>query len=258
MNYRNLTAQIQRHLISNNTTPLQEWFTDWMSCDGIDNIRLVIKVKNSGASFSWQPIVQYAAVRVDSPGAATTIGNGQSNNGEYNPGDIAVATDMGNNRLFRLGVQYSSASASVQQGDVYLQASWRQAGTDLGTRRVTLAVADSSDKYEVLTPWMPATFMAKVKAAFVLTSITPSNGNLRYMLAYQTADTAIEQPGTWQDAEAGWSQPGNGTTYAERNTGERSLANLTQMWFRLGVKYSQAGGVDANYTAVLDAALACR
>jgi hypothetical protein len=154
-------------------------------------------------------------------------------------------------------VQYASTQAAVTQGDVSLQVSWKQLATDLGTRRVTLAVADSSDKYEVLTPWYPAIYMAKVKAAFVLTSITPNNGNLRYKFAYQTAPTTVEVPGTWQDAEAGWTQPGNGTSNAERNTGEITL-NVTDMWFRLGVKYSQAGGVDSNYTAVLDAACACR
>ncbi len=179
--FRNLTAQVERHLVSNNTTPLQEWFTDWMSCDGVDNIRSVLKSKNAtGASFSFQLVIQYVPVRVDAnPTAPTTLGAAQSNNVEYQTGDISVATDMGSNRLFRLGIQYSSAQAGVQQADVYLQASWKQVGTDLGGRRVTLAVADSSDKYEVLTPWIPAIYMAKVKAAFVLTSITQSNGNLR-------------------------------------------------------------------------------
>lgn len=228
-----------------------------MPCDGVDNVRAVIKAKNSAANFQWQLAVQYAAVRVDSPGQATPIGSAQSNNGEYSTGDLSLATDMGNNRLFRLGIQHSSATASVQQADMFLQASWKQVGTDLDTRRVTLAVADSSDKFEVLSQWVPATFMSKVKAAFVLTSITPSNGNLRYKLAYQTASTAIEQPGAWLDAEQNWTQPANGTSYAERNTGEIALS-VTDMWFRLGVKYSQAGGVDSNYTAVLDAALSCR
>ena len=96
-----------------------------------------------------------------------------------------------------------------------------------------------------------------MKAAFSLNSITPSNGNLRYKLAYQTAATSVQQPGAWTDAEGNWSQPGNNVTYAERHTGEIAL-NVTDMFFRLGVKYSQAGGVDSNYTAVLDAALACR
>lgn len=256
--FRNVTPQMLRHLVVTNTVVQYEWFTGWMSCDGVDNIRAVLKCKNAtDNNFNWQLAIQYAAVRADNPGAPGTLGANQTSSGEYQTGDVSVATNMGSNRLFRLGIAYSSSAAAQKQGDVYLQASWKQVGTDLGTRRVTLALSDSSNRYVPLTGWIPATFMAKVKAAFVLTSITPSNGNFKYRLAYQTAGTMVEQAGAWNDIENAFTQPANGVSYDEHNTGEIALT-VTDMWFRLGVAYTQAGGVDANYSAVLDAACACR
>jgi len=260
---RNCTPYIERQLVAWSNTTAYEWLTPWMSCDGIEAIRAVVKCKNaSGANFQWQLVVQYAAVRADSPGQAVTLGAQQTNNGEYNPGDITTgisgASYMPANRLFRLGIAYGSAAASVQQGDVSLVASWKQVGTDMGSRRVTLAISDNGDHFEPLTDWYPATFMTKVKAAFVLTSISPANGNLKYRLCYQTAATSVEQPSIgWTDLETAYTQPANTVTYEEHNSAEQAV-NTSDMWIRLGVHYAQAGGVDTNYSAVLDAACSCR
>ncbi len=259
--FRNLTQYAECHLVSNNTgTTLYQWFTDWMCCDGVDAIRAVLKAKNAtSANFSWQLAIQYAPVRSDNPDAPAAIGNGQTGSGEYQTGDLSLAAqaDAPTHRLFRLGIAYTSVNASVQQADVSLQASYKSVATPLGMARATLAITDSSNKYEVLTPWIPAIYMAKVKAAFVLNSINPSNGNFKYRLAYQTAGTTVTQPSAWTDIESGWTQPGNGVTYSERNTGEVTVTT-SEMWFRLGVAYTQAGGVDTNYTAVLEAVLSCR
>lgn len=251
--FANVTRYIEQRLIATDTTTLYRWFTRWMPTDGIDNIRAVLKAKNAG--IVWQPAIQYAAVRADEPGSPAAIGNSQTGNGEYQTGDISVASNMAGNRLFRLGVAFASQpNQGVQQGDVCLQASWKCVGTDLGARRVTLATNDTGTKYEVLTPWMPATIMSKVKAAFTMTSITGTTQNLRYRLAYQTAGATVQQPNAWTDAELGWTTPV--TTYSERHTGEITLTT-TDMWFRLGVGYSLTTG-STETTAVLDAYLACR
>ena len=103
---------------------------------------------------------------------------------------------------------------------------------------------------------MPATFMSKVKAAFSLTSITPSDGNFKYKLVYQTAGTQVQQPGAWTDAEVAFTQPASGTSYDEHNTGEIAVTT-SDMWFRLGVAFGQTG-IDTNHSAVLDAYCSCR
>jgi len=252
---QNATGLFSRHLSCQTTGTFYEWFTPWMSCDGVDNIRAVLKAKNASANLAWQLVVQYAAIRVDNPGSATTLAAAQTANGEYNPGDISVATDMGNNRFFRLGIAYGATAG--QQGDLTLQASWKQVGTDLGTAQATLALSDSSNRYEAITAWIPATFMSKVKVAFVVNSITPSNGNFKYRLAVQTAATTTAQPTAWTDLEQAFQQPGNGTNYSEHHTGEIAVTT-SDMWFRLAICYTQAGGVDSNYSAIVNAACSCR
>lgn len=254
--FRNLTQRLETHLVCTTTTAQYEWFTDWMPTEGIDNIRAVMKAKNASGNFQWQLAIQYAAVRPDDPTAPATLSQQQTGNGEYQTQDVSVATNMGDYRLFRLGIAYNSSQTGMNQADVSLQASWKQIGTDLGTRRVVLSIADTGTKYEPLTDWVPATFMTKVRAAFVLNSITPSTGHLGYRLAYQTAGTTVAQPGAWQLLEAGMTRPGNGVTYSERNTQDLTLTT-GDMWFRLGVAYDQDSSVDANYTGVLDAACQC-
>lgn len=230
-----------------------------MPTEGVENIRAVLKARNtSGATFQWQLAIQYAAVRADDPSAPATLAQQQGGNGEYQTQDVSVAANMEDYRLFRLGIAYSSSQAGMNQGDVSLQASWKQVGTDLGARRVILSIVDTGTKYEPLTDWVPATFMTKVRAAFVLNSITPSTGHLGYRLAYQTAGTTVTQPGAWQLLEAGMTRPANGVTYSERNTQDLTVTTgASDMWIRLGVAYDQDSSVDANYTGVLDAACQC-
>lgn len=254
MSLRNLILNSERHLFATSSTVQYEWFTGWLSTDGIDNIRAVLKGKNAGASFTWQLAIQYAAVRSDEPGSPATLGSQQSSSGEYQTGDISVANNMASNRLFRLGIAYSSPNA-VQQADLVLTASWKSVGTFLGRRRVTLAAVDTGTKYEVLTGWLPATFMSKIKAVFMLNSITGASSNLRYQLAYQTAGTSVQQPNAWVNAEQGFNTPS--VSYNERNTGEITVST-TDMWIRLGVAYGMTTGVDVNVTAVLDAICSCR
>ncbi|MBK7400382.1 MAG: hypothetical protein IPJ34_30040 [Myxococcales bacterium] len=256
--FRNLTPYTEAHLVATSTTEQYAWFTDWMSTAGIDNLRSVLKCKNAtGAYFQWRLAIQYAAVRSDEPDAPSTLGSAQTSSGEYQTGDISVATSMGTKQLFRLGIAYTTApnGSGVQQGDVGLQASWKQVGTDLGPASVAVSVVDTGTKYEVLTPWLPATIMSKVAAAFTMTSITGASANLRYRLAYQTAGTRVQQPNAWQNLEADWTTPQN--AYNERHTGMLDLTT-TDMWFRLGVAYSLTSGVDNNVTAQLDANCSCR
>lgn len=259
-NFRNLTQYREAHLVSTTTTTQYSWFTDWMTADGITNIRAVLKCKNaSGANFRWQLAIQYAAVRADNPGTPATLGNQQTNSGEYQTQDVPVGTGMDANRLFRLGIAYSSAQTGMEQGDVSLQASWLQLGTDLGSSRMVLGVVDSGVKYAPLTDWIPATVMSKVKAAFILTSITPSTGYLGYQFAIQFAGTTVAQPGAWELLGAGYTRPGANVTYEEHNSAAIAPAANTNMWFRLGVAYNQnSSGVDTNYTGVLDAFCSCQ
>lgn len=252
--FRNLTAFTQRRLVATSSTVVYEWFTEWLPCDGVDAIRAVLKAKQAGANFAWQLAIQYAPVRVDEPDAPSTLGNQTTGSNEMQTGDISVSATTPSKRLFRLGIAYSSASG-VTQGDVSLVASWKSVATPLGARRVTLAVADTGTKYEVLTDWMPATFMSKVKAVFMLNSITGATSQLRYRLAIQTAGTSVQQPNAWTDLEAGWTTPS--VTYSERNTGELSVST-TDMWFRLAVAYGMTSTIDTNVTAVLDAICSCR
>jgi len=250
----------EQHLVTTSTTVEYAWFTDWLPTEGVDYIRAVLKCVNAtGNSFQWQLAVQYAAVRNDAPGSPATLQQAQTGSGEYQTGDVNVATSMAANRMFRLGVAYTTTAANqpVQQGDVSLEAAWMQLGTDLGTRSVAISALDTGTKYAVLTPWIPAIYMTKIKAAFSMNSITGATSNLRYQLAYQTAGATVQQPNAWVNAEVntGWTTPS--LTYNERNTGEVALST-SDMWFRLGVAYSMTSGVDTNVTAVLDAACSCR
>lgn len=69
-----LTSYKSRHLTATSTTLLYEWYTNWQSCDGIDNIRAVLKTRNAAASnFQWQPAIQYAAYRPDEPGSPAAL-----------------------------------------------------------------------------------------------------------------------------------------------------------------------------------------
>jgi len=259
--FRNLTNYAERHLVATSSTTQYAWFTGWQSANGIDNIRAVLKAKNAGAvgalPLQWQLAIQYAEVRADAPGSPSVIGTAQTAGTiDYQTGDISVATNMAANRLFRLGVAYSSASNAVVQGDVSLVASWKSVATELGRVRMMLGAVDTGVKYEVLTDWMPATFMSKIKAAFILNSLT-STSNFRYQLAYQTAGTSVQQPSGWTNAEpSGWVTPS--VAYNERNTGDIAVTTTTDMWFRLGLAYGLTSGVDANVTAWLDAILSCR
>lgn len=246
---------VEHHLVATSTTVLYQWFTDWLPADGVDNIRAVLKCKNGGASFSWQLAIQTAAVRADAPDSPALLGAQQTGSGEYQTGDISVSGSTGTKRMFRLGIAYNS-QGTVQQGDVGLEAGWKEFGTPLGARTVELSALDTGTKYAVLTPWIPATFMSKIKAAFSLNSITGGTSNLRYQLAYQTAGTSVQQPGAWTNAEPnGFVTPS--ATYDERNTGELT-ASTTDMWFRIGVAYGLTSGVDNNITAVLEAACSFR
>jgi len=254
--FRNLTRYAEHHLVATSSTVQYEWYTDWLPTDGVDNIRAVLKAKNtSGGQFGWQLAIQYATVRADNPDTPGTLGTQQDSDGEYVTGDLAVGTSMQSKRLFRLGVAYFSAGAAVQ-GDVALVASWKSVGTILGAQTVNLEVVDSGGiKYMPLTGWVPATFMAKIKAAFILSGLTITS-NFRYQLAYQLATTSVQQPDAWATAEASWTTPS--TANNERNTGEITVSASSKMWFRLGVAYSMTSGVDQNATAQLDAVLSCR
>jgi len=255
-NFRNLTDYTEQRLISTSTTVQYAWFTDWETCDGIDNIRAVLKSKNSSAAFGWQLAIQYAAVRADDPGSPATLATAQSGSVEYQTGDVSVATNMAANRLFRLGIAYSSPSGGVQQADVALLASYKSVGTQLGRKSLSLGVVDNGTKYEPLTGWVPATFMSKIKAAFMLNGITGASSNFRYQLAYQTAGTNLSQPNAWTNAETnGFVTPS--ITYNERNTGEIAVST-SDMFIRLGVAYSMTSGVDTNVTAQLDAICSVR
>jgi hypothetical protein len=256
--FANLTRYIERRLVSPSNTTVYEWFTTWMPTEGIDNIRAVLKSKNAtSANFNFQLAIQYTAVRGDNPGAPSTLGTLQSGSVEYQTGDVSVSNNMATNRLFRLGIAYASATASVQSADVCLQASWKQVGTNLGGARVICSLSEPNNvQVRPVTGWMPATIMSKIKAAFTLTSITPADGNFKYKLVYQTAGTMVQQPKAWTDAELNFTQPTNGTSFDEHNTGEIALTT-TDMWFRLGVSFGQAG-IDTNHSAVLDAFLSCR
>lgn len=255
--FRNLTRYAERRLVATSSTVQYAWFTGWMTADGVDNVRAVLKAKNaSGSSFNWQLAIQYAPVRIDEPGAPATLATAQTGSAEYQTGDVSVASNAASSRFFRLGIAYwATANTGVQQSDVGLIASWKSVATFLGRSRVTLAAVDTGTKYEVLTGWVPATFMSKIKAVFMLNSITGATSNLRYQLAYQTAGTSVQQPSGWVAAEQGFTTPSS--TYNERNTGEIAIST-TEMWIRLGVAYGMTTGVDVNVTAVLDAICSCR
>lgn len=258
--FRNLTEYNEAHVVATSSTEQFEWLTGWMPTEGVDNIRAVLKAKNAtGSGFQWRLAIQYAAVRADNPGTPATFsgaGQTQAGNGEYETGDISVSAqqEMPGNRLFRLGIAYASPSGGVQQADVSLVASWKSVGTHLGAARVTLSAVDTGTKYEPLTGWVPATFMSKVRAVFVMTGITGASNNFRYRFAFQTAGPSVQDPSGWNDLES-FVTPSTANT--ERNTGEISLST-TAMWFRLGVGYGMTTGVDTNVTAVLDAFLSCR
>lgn len=256
MPFANLIPYVERHLAATSTTVLYAWLTGWQSADGVDSIRAVIKTKNAVEAFQWQLAIQYAEVRADAPSAPVLpLNTWNDANQDTQTGEVSVSGSTATNRLFRIGIAYRSSYATVSQGDVGLIASWKSFATPMGAKRVTLAVADLGTKYEALTEWFPATLMAKIKAAFVMNSITGNLSNFRYRLAYQTAGAIIQQPNAWVEAEQTWTTPS--VSYNERNTHELTVSTA-DMWIRLGVAYGHTSGVDSNTTAILEANCAIR
>ena len=90
----------------------------------------------------------------------------------------------------------------------------------------------TSDSFIALTPPVPALFADKIKAAIIVQSVT---GNFRCRIVVRTFVLTSEAAGAWTNTSNT-----DVTGADERNTGELTLTNGTNMYVQVGLAYSSS------------------
>lgn len=235
-----------------NTVSVYFPVTAWIPATGVDKVKFVIKrksVQTNGVAptFNVKAAVQVCPVRVDNPdnwqeiaGVGPYSGAGESCTGEI---DVSATTE---DQLFvRFGVScYLGGTTPVNgQADLEVQVSYVSCGGIVGTFTQELRTYNTTtDAYVAVTGWIPAIDAAKVIAAIVLTGIA---GNFRCQLAYRTAETRTQDPGSWTNLEAGYHNVN------ESNTTLLDLSITDKMFVQFGLAFSQstAGSSPGQATA---------
>lgn len=126
-------------------------------------------------------------------------------------------------------------ASGPEQGDVELQVAYQACGKVVGAISEQLvATQGTTGLVKVVSAWLPAMEVAKIKAALVVNSAT---SNLRVRIVYRTAQTSKEVP-------SAWSTLGSQYDTGEENTGELTPTIGTQdMWVQIGLEYASS---DAN------------
>jgi hypothetical protein len=246
-----MAGRQQKRLSALSATQVIEWYTEWISCVGLDDaMPVLIARRATSANFEAQLVIQVAKVRTDDPeapvlkGAAQTPSNSRI---DYNPGVLDLSSDTAGAMFIRFGVAYNFAAGQSQAAaEVGLMVAYARCGELQGAGTWQLDAASTSDQFVVISGWLPRIQVDRVKLAAICTGLT---GNLQWRLAYRTAATEQATPGAWNlvtDANAPYGA-------GERNTGELTVSLGANLWvqFAIAYKLSAAGAGQASLTGAL-------
>ncbi len=210
-----------------------------MPAIGLDNVKAVLRSHAVSGNFQLRLAMQTALVRVELPEAPSTLDQLLVGDGERCTGMISVAESTASKFFVRFGVAYSLSSGSaLGQADVSFALSHTQCGQIVGGRSLSLASNATADAFALVTGWVPAIQVQKVKAVTVCRSL---NGGFEWKLCYRTATTSKETPSAW--TSLGGSYLGAG----EFDTGDVTLNVDSSMYVQFGVLYhSSSGAGDAQ------------
>jgi hypothetical protein len=105
-------------------------------------------------------------------------------------------------------------------------------GSLVGAWSGQLATTVTSDSFIALTPPVPALLADKIKAALIVQSVT---GNFRCRIVVRCFVLTPEAAGAWTNTSNT-----DVTGADERNTGELTLTNGTNMYVQVGLAYSSS------------------
>lgn len=227
-----------------------EWYTSWLSATGMDEIKTVLKLRNLNGNFQCKHAIQVAPVRTDKPDAPEALGSYVTTNSEACSGLYDLSGTINDQYFIRFGVMYNLSSGTFGRGDVTYQCSYAQCGQVLGATSVQLETSSTTEKYQVLTGWLPAIMAKKVMLAVVCAS---RSGNIQWRAAYRTATTSPEIPSAWSTTFDANGYRADG----EFNTGEITPTVANEMWVQFGLQYNLSSG-SALGTAAFQVSTAVR
>ena len=241
----------QRRLTAVSTTQTIEWFTEWLSCVGLDWAMPILVARAATSQyFEAQLVVQVAKVRTDAPEVPVLKGSVQTptnGNIDYNPGLLDLTSDTVGAMFVRFGVAFKYATGQAPAAaDVEVPVAFARCGELVASGSWQLDSATTSLQYLVISGWVPRILVDQVKLAAICSGLT---GNLQWRLAYRTAATQKALPSTWTnvtDANAPY-------TGGEKNTGDLAVSLGSTMWVQFAIAYnlSSSGAGQGSLTAAL-------
>ena len=241
-----LLPEVWKSLSTGTTTARTEWYTAWILCTGVDKVKAVLKRANAGSTFQTQVAYQVATKRTTDPSTPGVLGDAQTDDGEYATNLLDISTTTDGEFYIRFGVSYLTTNGVNDRAEVGLQVCLTVNGKTLSSRSLDLVAPNDSSYYVPIIAWFPSPMVTQAKAVI---NITQPSADFRCRLAYQTAATRVENPGSWA----------SGDTYhssGEVATGELALST-SAMWVRLGIEYKCDTG-DTNQQAHVDVIPAIR
>ena len=231
-----------RRLVAYSSVFAEEWFTEFVPVIGMDKIMAALRAKAAtNDHFQAQVIVQFAAVRTDSPDSPATLGSVQtasSGSIEYPTGAIDISASAATKFYVRFGVayRYNPTGGSQSSADVSLDINYEQCGEIAGGLNAQLFTSTSDMQVVALTGLLSPLMVEKIKAALMVTSKT---GNFQWKLTYRTFSTNREVPGAWSDSF----EQSYRTATGDVNTGELTVSGLgSAMWIQIGLAYTSSSG----------------
>lgn len=250
------TRRLRATAAATSGAPQYDFYTPWMPAIGVDNLRAMIRAKSASSNLSWAQCIETASIRTDNATSPQVITGYTSGVAEVSTGSFSITSYLGSPLAcwFRLGIaHYNNNATGIAEGDVALQTSWFQSGRIVDGRRVMLYTTDTANKFQVLTRWIPAIHVAKVRAAIIVNGVSGAVG-LTVQLAQQGCPTNDANPGAWS-AIAGTSNSIS-SGVLEYNTGDISNGDAVNQWIRYGVLYASATSGQVN--GILNSMIAVR
>ncbi|MES2642003.1 MAG: hypothetical protein V4850_21135 [Myxococcota bacterium] len=218
--------------------------TNWQSAVGYDDIKAALNLRSvqvASGGLEAQLAIQTATVRTDEPDNwATVSGLTQSGAGATGSAAISVANTTAAKMWVRFGLAYNLTAGSTAPGaaDATLALSYAACGSLIGAWNGQLTTTVTSDSYVAITPMIPALLADKIKAAIIVNSVT-SNFQCRVVVRYGFA--LKEVAGAWTNTS-----DTNVSGASQRNTGELTLSNGSNMYVQIGLAYSNTSAVFAQ------------
>ena len=238
MSCGNAVAPRTERIIAQSTNPVVLPFTGWMSAVGFGEIKAALLLRAlqvTSGSMEAELAIQTAEVRTDDPDNwATVAGLSQSGAGGTCSADISVATTTAGKMWVRFGLSFKLTTGSTAPGaaDATLALAYAACGSLVGAWSGQLTTTVTSDSFIALTPPVPALLADKIKAALIVQSVS---GNFRCRIVVRYFVLTPEAAGAWTNTSNT-----DVTGADERNTGELTLTNGTNMYVQVGLAYSSS------------------